>query len=200
MTAPNPITTALLAAIMHSTEPMVLTDPNADDHPMIAVNPAFEALTGYTAAETVGRNCRFLQGQATDPKTPARIRQCLSEARGCIEWVVNYRSDGSRFWNLLFISPVFDHDGTLLHFLGNQRDITDGPPEGLPDYTLGRAHMPADGTALFHELLLDVLDAQQATGEVASARAIERLVMAARELDKVTTTLTPPPWTPFGPA
>ena len=128
---------------------MVLTDPNLQDHPMIAVNAAFEALTGYPAAETVGRNCRFLQGAETDAATPSRIGRCIAERRGCIEWIVNYRADGTKFWNLLFISPVFDRDGTLLHFFGNQRDITEGPPSDLPDYTLGKADMPRDREMAF---------------------------------------------------
>jgi hypothetical protein len=114
--------------------------------------------------------------------------------------VVNYRRDGSRFWNLLFISPVFDHDGKLLHFFGNQRDISEGPPDNLPDYTLGHANMPDHGKASFQQLLLDLLDAEAATGEVAAARSLERLVAAARELNKITTELTAPPWSPFGPA
>jgi PAS domain S-box-containing protein len=197
MTEPHRITRALLAAIMHSTEPMVLTDPNLPDHPMIAVNPAFTALTGYAQGQTVGRNCRFLQGAGTDMATTARIRRCLAERRGCIEWVVNYRHDGTRFWNLLFISPVFDRDGTLLHFFGNQRDITDGPPGGLPDYTLGKADMPAHDVAEFHELLLDVLEQDIGADNDASARTLERLVAAARQLNEVTTRLAPPPWTPF---
>ena len=126
MEASHPTTRALTAAIIHSTEPMVLTDPRLPDHPMVVVNQAFASLTGYAAAQTIGRNCRFLQGEGTDPNTPARIRACLEAQLGCIEWLVNYRSDGTRFWNLLFLSPVFAPDGTLLHYIGNQRDITEG--------------------------------------------------------------------------
>ena len=186
------LTRALIAAIMHSTEPMVLTDPALPDHPMIAVNAAFEALSGYPAAETVGRNCRFLQGSGTDPNTPNRIGGCIAEQRGCIEWIVNYRRDSSMFWNLLFISPVFARDGTLLHYFGNQRDITEGPPPSLPDYTLGKADMTLHAETEFHALLLGLLD-QQHGGE-ASARGLESLVAAARQLDRITTQLEPAPW------
>ena len=186
------LTRALTAAIMHSTEPMVLTDPTLPDHPMIAVNAAFEALSGYPKSETVGRNCRFLQGSGTDPSTPARIRSCIAEKRGCIEWIVNYRRDGTLFWNLLFISPVFAKDGTLLHYFGNQRDITEGPPPTLPDYTLGKADMTRLAETEFHALLLGLFDEQPA-GE-ASARGLESLVEAARQLDRVTTQLAPAPW------
>ena len=196
MAATHPMTRALEQVIMHSTYPMVLTDPRLADHPMIAVNPAFEALTGYGAAETVGRNCRFLQGEGTDPNTPPRIRQCLEAGHGCIEWVVNYRRDGTRFWNLLFLSPVMAPDGTLLNYLGNQRDITEGPPAILPDYSLGRATMPLAGQAEFSALLQGIL-AEPDDG-VPRARSLEGIVEAARRLNEVTTRLSPGPWSPRG--
>ncbi len=194
MTDQNPITRALVSVIMHSTEPMVVTDPHAPDHPMIAVNQAFETVTGYNAAYSVGRNCRFLQGAETDPATPRRIGAAIAAERGCVEWIVNYRRDGTVFWNLLFLSPVFSSDGTLLHYFGNQRDITNGQPSSLPDYTLGRADMPAQGEMEFHALLLGLLDSH-VDGET-SARALESLIDAARQLDRVTTRLTPAEWEP----
>ena len=194
MSESNPITRALVSVIMHSTEPMVVTDPHAPDHPMLAVNQAFETVTGYPAAESVGRNCRFLQGSGTDPETSRRIGTAIKAERGCVEWIVNYRRDGTMFWNLLFLSPVFSGDGTLLHYFGNQRDITNGQPSSLPDYTLGRADMPAQGEMEFHALLLGLLDSH-VDGE-RSARALESLVEAARQLDRVTTRLAPAAWAP----
>ena len=193
--AVSPITQALLSAIRHSTQPMVLSDPRLPDHPMIAVNAAFERLTQYPASETIGRNCRFLQGAGTDEETRRRIRTALQQHRGCIEWIVNERRDGTVFWNLLFLSPVFDHDGTLLHYFGNQRDITQGPPVELPDYALGKAVMPEPGRLEFHALLLDVLAATK--DDVLRAAELDRLVEAARRLDRVTTSgLQPAPWAP----
>ena len=198
MTEPHPITRALLATIGHSTQPMVVSDPNAPDHPMIAVNGAFTALTGYAEAETVGRNCRFLQGADTGPETPARIRRCIAEQRGCIEWVVNYRRDGTRFWNLLFISPVFTPEGALLHFFGNQRDISNTVPPGLPDYVLGRSEMPAAQLNEFQALLAEIM-AQPLVAPAdgpARATALEAAVDAARRLNEVTLQLKPTQWTP----
>ena len=186
------ISRALMATIAHCTEPMVLTDPHSPDHPMVAVNGAFEALTGYPASETLGRNCRFLQGSGTDPATKARLRGHLAAHRGCVEWIVNYRRDGSMFWNLLFLTPVFGRDGELLHYLGNQRDITRGVPVALPDYVLGRADVRLDTGGEFHGLLLELLD--EKSGLEASARQLERLIEAARELDRMTTQPRPAPW------
>ena len=196
MTEPHPITRALLTAIAHSTQPMVVTDPREPDHPMIAVNDAFERLTGYGQADTFGRNCRFLQGPETSLETTARIRRCLDEQRGCIEWIVNHRRDGSRFWNLVFISPVFAPDGTLLHFFGNQRDITQGLPSGLPDYTVGRADMPLQGQTEFHRLLGEILAAAANDDPEHAARELERIIEATRRLNDLTVNLAPPPWSP----
>jgi len=188
----EPVTQALIAAMAHSPEPMALSDPNLPDNPIIAANPAFLALTGYSEAETLGRNCRFLQGKATDPNAPARIRRALEKNCGCIEWIVNYRRDGSVFWNLLFLSPVFSRDGRLLHFFGNQRNITEGPPADLPDYVLGKAVMPEAGKRIFDEVLLNVLDQRGAAAE--SGAALTSLTDAARRLDDVTIRLVPAGW------
>ncbi len=198
MTAQHPITRALITAIQYSDQPMVVTDPNLPDHPMIAVNEAFGTISGYPKDKTVGRNCRFLQGAGTDAKAPARIRACIAEQRGCVEWILNYRGNGEKFWNLLFISPVFAHDGTLLNYFGSQRDITEGPPADLPDYTLGRADMPADGEREFHALLQSLADEDAGDTMVAAsaARRLERLVDTARQIDRVATRLTPAAWEP----
>ena len=189
MAEPHPITGALLAAIRHSPEPMVLTDPNLPDHPMIAVNAAFASLTGYAVDESVGRNCRFLQGPDTDPEAPRRIRRCLEERRGCVEWIVNYRRDGGVFWNLLFLSPVFDSDGRLLHYFGNQRDITTGQPAGLADYSLGRAEMTSEAKRAFDALLPEILDESQAASD--APHVSRRLLATVERLNQVTTRLVP---------
>ncbi len=193
MAEQDPITRALLAAMMHSSEPMVLSDPNLPDHPMVAVNAAFLAMTGYSREETVGRNCRFLQGGDTDAQTPARIRACIAERRGCVEWIVNYRRDGAKFWNLLFLCPVFSRDGALLHYFGNQRDITAGPPASLPDYIIGKADMPAGAARDFHAMLLGLVDVGDADG---GSGALERAVEQARRLDAMTIGLAPAGWVP----
>lgn len=196
---PHPITRALIAAIAYSHEPMALTDPNQPDDPLIAVNDAFVSVSGFSRAESIGRNCRFMQGPATDRATVARIAAALREPRGCIEWIVNHRRDGEPFWNLLFISPVFDRDGTLLHFIGNQRDITYGTPATLPAFSYGRADMPYTAQAEFHVLLADILDsvdhADTEQADAARGRWLDRLVESARRIDTITTRLTPPPWT-----
>jgi PAS domain S-box-containing protein len=175
---------ALTAAMQHSTAPMVLCDPNLPDTPMVAVNQAFAELTGYPVDEITGQNCRFLQGPKTDPVSPPRIRACLDAGTGCIEWMVNYRRDGSHFYNLLFISPVRDEAGTLLFFFGNQLDITLGYPDWLNEVPIGTAHVVPELEAEFHALLQEV-------GIAARTQRLERIVAAAHRLAEISTKLEP---------
>lgn len=103
---------------------VLITDPNLDDNPLVWVNSAFVRETGYGAEEVIGRNCRFLQGPDTDPVAVARIGEALRECRPVTEVLLNYRKDGSTFWNELSIAPVYDEDGGLTHFVGVQSDVT----------------------------------------------------------------------------
>lgn len=102
---------------------VVISDPNLPDNPMVFVSDEFTAQTGYTVAEAVGRNCRFLQGPETDPAAIQAIRHALvAQTRFSID-LVNYRKDGSTFLNRLRIRPLFDDDGALLYFIGAQNPI-----------------------------------------------------------------------------
>lgn len=103
---------------------ITLADPDQEDLPLVYVNKAFEIITGYSQAETLGRNCRFLQG--TDRDQPERLRlKAAIEARQPIEIVLhNYRKNGELFYNHLNITPLFDAGGRLLYFLGVQYDVT----------------------------------------------------------------------------
>lgn len=175
---------ALEAAMHHSSAPMVLCDPHLPDMPMVAVNQAFTDLTGYPVEEIVGRNCRFLQGPRTDPISPPRIRACLEAGQGCIEWIVNYRRDGSHFYNLLFISPVRDTSGRLVFFFGNQLDITMGSPSWLDGVKFGSAHLVPATEAEFNALLEEVSIAERSEG-------LERIVAAAHRLAEISVKLEP---------
>jgi PAS domain S-box-containing protein len=102
-----------------------ITDPRQPDDPLVWVNPSFTRITGYEADEVVGRNCRFLQGPATDPASVHEIRTALAERRTVTTTLLNYRKDGTAFWNQLSVSPVFDGEGTLVSFVGVQTDVTE---------------------------------------------------------------------------
>jgi len=112
-------------AIAASSNGIVITEPSQPDNPITYVNPTFERMSGYSAQEVLGRNCRFLQG--TDREQPAleELRAALQEGRGCQAVLRNYKKDGTLFWNELSISPVRDEEGHLLSFVGVQNDVTE---------------------------------------------------------------------------
>lgn len=112
------------AAVQMSRMPMCLTDPDGEDNPIIFCNQAFEQLTGYSQEEILGQNCRFLQGEGTDRDAAAEIRQSLKAREDVHIELLNYRKDGTPFWNALFISPVIDTTGRLVYFFASQLDIT----------------------------------------------------------------------------
>ncbi|MDD1641886.1 MAG: PAS domain S-box protein [Methylococcaceae bacterium] len=89
------------------------------------VNNAFESITGYSNAEILGKTCRFLQGPLTDPSTVKAMSFALGNVTEFSGEVLNYRKDGTVFWNELMISPVRDEQGQLTHFIGVSRDITE---------------------------------------------------------------------------
>lgn len=103
---------------------LVITDAFDAENPIIYVNPAFEALTGYNESEIVGRNCRFLQNDDTDQKSVQSLRAAISEGCPCRVLLRNYRKSGQLFWNELSISPVKDGDGVVTNFIGFQNDVT----------------------------------------------------------------------------
>lgn len=111
-------------AIAASSDCIVITDPNKPDHPMVYVNRSFERLTGYTAEEAIGRNCRFLQNGDDDQPSLDGLRAALAAGRGWAGVVRNYRKDGALFYNELSVSPVRDETGRLVSYIGIQNDVT----------------------------------------------------------------------------
>ena len=111
-------------AIRAATQGLVITDPNRPDNPIVYVSPGFERITGYLSEEVIGRNCRFLQGRDTDPSAETRMHEAIRTGEACTVELLNYRKDGTPFWNELSISPVRDATGSLTHFVGVQTDVT----------------------------------------------------------------------------
>lgn len=111
--------------IQEMSQGVVISDYSLPDHPVIYCNPAFEKLTGYSRDEILGRNCRLLQGPDTDPAAIAKIRNAIRAQRPSLTEILNYRKDGTSFWNALMISPVGDDTGDVTRFVGVQTDITE---------------------------------------------------------------------------
>jgi PAS domain S-box-containing protein len=112
------------AAFRHTRMPMAVTDPTLPDNPLVFVNAAFLDLMGYAEGEVLGRNCRFLQGPGTDPEAVSRIRHAVAAGEEITLDILNYRRDGSAFWNELYISPIRDPDGRIRHYFASQVDVT----------------------------------------------------------------------------
>jgi PAS domain S-box-containing protein len=103
---------------------VTISDPRQPDNPLVHVNPSFERITGYRAEEVIGRNCRFLQCDATDPNAVEELRVALAEERPASVLLLNQRKDGTPFWNELTVSPLRGDHGEVTHFVGVQRDVT----------------------------------------------------------------------------
>ncbi|MED6196878.1 Phototropin-1 [Stylosanthes scabra] len=120
----------------------VVSDAMKADHPILYASGGFFNMTGYTSKEVIGRNCRFLQGVGTDPGEVAKIREALERGATYCGRLLNYKKDGTPFWNLLTVSPIKDQHGNLLKFIGMLVEVskhTEGSkenmlrPNGLPE-------------------------------------------------------------------
>ncbi|WP_082609534.1 PAS domain-containing protein [Bosea sp. Root381] len=112
------------AAVRATRMPMLITDPNLPDNPIVFANDAFLRLTGYSREEVVGHNCRFLQGPKTDPADVNRLRDSIARRAQIEMELINHRKDGTPFHNRVLISPVYDENGHLSYFFASQFDVT----------------------------------------------------------------------------
>lgn len=113
------------AAIRATRMSMIITDPRRTDNPIVFVNDAFLRLTGYAREDVLGKNCRFLQGPKTDKAAINKVRDAVAARTDISVDVLNYRKDGSTFWNALYISPVSNGAGELQFFFASQLDVSD---------------------------------------------------------------------------
>ena len=120
----RPLAGAMFLALERSGLAMVVVAADAPDAPIVFTNAAFTQLTGYAAAEVTGRNCRFMQGPETDRATIDRIRHALRQGRPVEAQLLNYRKDGTPFWNALSITPVQGEPGSRGYFLATLGDVT----------------------------------------------------------------------------
>jgi PAS domain S-box-containing protein len=113
------------AAVRATRMPMIITDPTRPDNPIIFVNQAFQDLSGYSREEIIGSNCRFLQGPKTDRDSVTKVREAIEAGTDISIDLLNYRKDGSLFWNALYISPVRNDAGDIQFFFASQLDVTE---------------------------------------------------------------------------
>jgi len=130
---------AIIESVCSSPLAMVLSNPRVPDNPLEVVNPVFCALTGYAESDIVGRNCRFLTGEGTDPAATERLRTAIGAKQPVLVDILNYRADGSAFRNGIMIAPIFGEDGKLAWFLGSQVDLGPAHAEALAERRSGAA-------------------------------------------------------------
>jgi PAS domain S-box-containing protein len=117
---------SLKAMIATSPIAAVISDPRRPDNPIVECNDAFVALTGYSAAEIIGQNCRFLTGPGTEAELSQQLRSAIRERRPVLVEILNYKKDGTPFRNAVLVAPIFGSDGSLEYFLGSQMEVDDG--------------------------------------------------------------------------
>ena len=166
---PSALPATMLRAVSGAAQSISIADCTAADQPLVYVNRAFEMLTGYSAEQILGRNCRFLQGPApiaeSESAAVAELRRAIAEGRENRTVIRNYRQDGSAFWNELHLSAVRDAAGAVTHYIGYQSDVTErvereqqlehlafhDPRTNLPNQAAATAYLnsalrPGDGT------------------------------------------------------
>lgn len=191
------VDTATLARVIEASSiGMIVTDASPDQTILYA-NDAFLRMTGYERGEVVGRNCRFLQGPETSKETVAELAGALQEQREVSTELVNYRKDGSTFWNLLHICPVQDAAGQTRYFFGYQRDITQRKEtedalqqalrlEALGKLTGGVAH---DYNNLLQviQTSLEVIELGVSANEDIARRAVTPIAACRRAIERAST-------------
>ncbi|MCS4511683.1 histidine kinase famiy protein [Xylophilus ampelinus] len=187
------------AAIETTRMPMLVTDPRQKDNPIVFANRAFISMSGYSSEEILGHNCRFLQGPDTDAATIAAVREAIEDRREINTEILNYRKDGTSFWNALYVSPVYNQNKELVYFFASQLDVS---RRRDAEEALGHAQkMEALGQLTggishdFNNLLqvmaghLDLLDARRKAGradDVSIGRTVESIRSAVTKASTLT--------------
>jgi PAS domain S-box-containing protein len=104
----------------------VISDACQLDNPIIYASRGFCTLTGYNLSEIIGRNCRFLQGPKTDPEEVRKIRQGVAEGKDTSVRLLNYKKDGSSFWNEFFVAALRGGDDKIVNYIGVQCEVDTG--------------------------------------------------------------------------
>jgi len=124
-TAAIPLSSELLLNLVQSAgSGIVVTDASLPENPIVFANQAFYSVTGYSEAETIGFNCKFLQGEDKAQPDLERLKQAIRKKESCRVTLRNYKKDGTMFWNELYITPHFDQEEKVSHFIGIQNDVT----------------------------------------------------------------------------
>lgn len=123
----------LISSLITSQQNFVVSDPSLPDNPIVYCSEGFCKLTGYRRQDVLGRNCRFLQGPETDQRAVDMIRQGVAQGRDVSVCLLNYKADGTPFWNQFFVAALRGGDGSVVNFVGVQCEVNTVPVEQLKD-------------------------------------------------------------------
>ena len=108
---------SLMQSLAMGQKCFVLSDPKLPDNPIVFATPDFYTMTGYGPKEVLGRNCRFLQGPGTSQRSVEVIRKAVATGSDCTVCLLNYKADGTPFWNQLFIAALRDSDNCIVNYV-----------------------------------------------------------------------------------
>ena len=114
----------LMSALSGSQQNFAISDPSLPDNPIVYVSQGFLDLTGYTLDQVLGRNCRFLQGPGTDQSAVDIIRKGVREGVDTSVCLLNYKADGTPFWNQFFVAALRDAENNVVNFVGVQCEVS----------------------------------------------------------------------------
>mmetsp|Transcript_29109 Transcript_29109/g.41179 ORF Transcript_29109/g.41179 Transcript_29109/m.41179 type:complete len:550 (+) Transcript_29109:180-1829(+) len=139
---------SLIESLTSGQQNFVLSDPRLPDNPIVYASPGFYDLTGYTQDQVLGRNCRFLQGPGTDPRAVDIIRKAIANGSDSTTCILNYKADGTPFWNQFFVAALRDSDNCIVNYVGVQCEVE-----------------PEAGSSALEDKVNSVLPLQQKEGE-----------------------------------
>ena len=156
----------------------VITDANDPAGPIVWANDAFERVTGYALGDVAGRNPRLLAGHGTDPLARRRLRSLVEGGRSGTVTLLNYRADGSSFWNQVSVSPMRDEAGRITHWVGVQVDVSSQVARQEAQLReVEEERRARSGLSVLSELSDLVMDLDSANGLSGIERLLERRVV-----------------------
>ena len=117
----------LVKALKVSQQNFTISDPSLPDNPIVYASEGFLELTGYTREQVLGRNCRFLQGPGTDRAAVDLIKKGIEAGTDVSVCLLNYRADGTPFWNQFFVAALRDAEGNIVNHVGVQCEVDEAP-------------------------------------------------------------------------
>jgi PAS domain S-box-containing protein len=114
----------LMSALSGSQQNFAISDPTLPDNPIVYVSQGFLDLTGYSLDQVLGRNCRFLQGPGTDQSAVDVIRKGINEGIDTSVCLLNYKADGTPFWNQFFVAALRDAENNVVNYVGVQCEVS----------------------------------------------------------------------------